>query len=35
MNATFNMTVDGDTMTGTVKAGRMPTANVTAERDRS
>lgn len=32
MKAKFTMTVSGDTMDGTVKAGMMPSAKVTAER---
>lgn len=33
MKAKFTITVTGDTMDGTVKAGMMPTAKVTAERN--
>ncbi|WAP53917.1 hypothetical protein PS467_03070 [Streptomyces luomodiensis] len=32
LNLAFAMTVDGDTMTGTSKAGRLPSSKVTGQR---
>jgi hypothetical protein len=32
LNLTFDMTVDGDVMTGTAKAGRLPSSKVTGHR---
>ncbi|MEU1625538.1 hypothetical protein ABZ746_09455 [Streptomyces sp. NPDC020096] len=32
LNLAFAMTVDGDTLTGTSKAGRLPASNVTGRR---
>ncbi|MGW7002092.1 hypothetical protein ACWGCW_04455 [Streptomyces sp. NPDC054933] len=32
LNLAFAMTVDGDTLTGTSKAGRLPASNVTGQR---
>ncbi|GAA3354115.1 hypothetical protein GCM10017744_010540 [Streptomyces antimycoticus] len=32
LNLAFTMTVDGETMTGTSKAGRLPSSKVTGER---
>ncbi|MEU2688807.1 hypothetical protein ABZ654_33985 [Streptomyces hygroscopicus] len=32
LNLVFTMTVDGDTMTGTSKAGRLPASKVTGQR---
>ncbi len=32
LNLTFDVTVDGDTLTGTSKAGRLPTSKVTGRR---
>ncbi|WP_113698807.1 hypothetical protein [Nonomuraea lactucae] len=32
LNLAFDMTVDGDTMKGTSKAGRLPASKVTGER---
>lgn len=32
LNLAFTMLIDGDTMTGTSKAGRLPTSTVTAHR---
>ena len=32
LNLTFDVTIDGDTLTGTSKAGMLPTSNVTGTR---
>ncbi|MFF4536988.1 hypothetical protein [Streptomyces aureus] len=34
LNLAFDVTVDGDTLQGTSKAGRLPASKVTGERDR-
>ncbi len=32
LNLTFDVTIDGDTLTGVLKAGRLPTSKVTGRR---